>query len=105
MKYNIDLQEIADKFNLEIEDIEMILEVFLESANENLENIKNASEKSDMKSLSHFAHSIKGSALNLDLKEIAQLANEIELKSKNNEEYDYKSKYEKLKKLIDNLTN
>jgi HPt (histidine-containing phosphotransfer) domain-containing protein len=103
MKYNVNLKEIADELGFEIEDVEMIMEIFLESAKENLINIKNAIEKDDRKNLAEFAHAIKGSALNLRLNEIAKLAKEIEIKAKNNEEADYKNKYEKLKELINNI--
>jgi HPt (histidine-containing phosphotransfer) domain-containing protein len=53
--------------------------------------------------LSIAAHSLKGSSSTIQLKDISELAKEIELSAKNNEEIDYKKKYEELQKLISDL--
>ena len=40
MNYTINLQEIADELEFDLEDVEMILDVFMEDSTVNLQNIK-----------------------------------------------------------------
>jgi HPt (histidine-containing phosphotransfer) domain-containing protein len=103
MKYTIDLQKLADELDFDLEDVEMLLGVFLDSAESTLKKMREAIEKNDKEGLFHLAHSIKGSALNLRLTDISELAKEIEMRARNDEEYDYQSKYETLQKLIDGI--
>lgn len=105
MKYNIDLQKLADTFGFELDEVEMIIETFLQTSKKNLNDIKEAIENNDKETLSHAAHSLKGSSSTLQLTDISELAKEIELSAKNNEILDYQSKYNKLKELINTLKN
>jgi HPt (histidine-containing phosphotransfer) domain-containing protein len=103
MKYNIDLNKLADKFDFEIDEVEMIVETFLKTSKKNLDDIQKAIENDDKKKLSQAAHSLKGSSSTLQLTEIAELAKEIELNAKNNENIDYQNQYKQLKELINNI--
>jgi HPt (histidine-containing phosphotransfer) domain-containing protein len=103
MGYVLDLQKLADEMDFDLEDVEMLLEVFLEGVEISLKNMQEAIDKDNKKELFHLAHSIKGSALNLRLRDISEFAKEIEMRARNNEECDYQNKYEKLKKLIDDI--
>lgn len=103
MNYTIDLQEIADKLDFDLEDIEMLIEVFLEDARESLDVLENAVKTNDIEEIFKSAHSIKGSAANLTLNEISELAREIELNAKENNTYNYEESYKKLKFLTEAL--
>ncbi|MCX6076555.1 MAG: Hpt domain-containing protein [Campylobacterales bacterium] len=103
MKYNIDVQKIADELEFDLEDIEMLLEVFLESAKDSLSALKEAIDKDDLERIFKFAHAIKGSAANLTLMKISNLANEIEQDARERKAVDYVQKFENLKKSIENI--
>ncbi len=103
MKYTIDLEKIAKELDFDLEDVEMLLEVFLEGAKENLQVLKTAIDNADMETTFKTAHSIKGSAANLTLNEISEIAKDIELNARKENAIDYKDRYEKLFLLIDNI--
>ncbi|MFA6138142.1 MAG: Hpt domain-containing protein [Sulfurimonas sp.] len=103
MKYSIDLQKIADELEFDLEDVEMLLEVFLESTKDSLSALKEAIDKDDFERTFRSAHAIKGSASNLTLMEISNLAKEIEYNSREKKAIDYVQKFENLKKSIENI--
>jgi HPt (histidine-containing phosphotransfer) domain-containing protein len=103
MNYNLDIQKIADSLEFDLEDVQMLIEVFLESTNEILIRLKTAIENEDFESIHQEAHSIKGSAANLTLNDIAELAKEIELSARNSVSINYQEKYQKLEQLITNI--
>ena len=103
MNYNIDLQKIADELEFDLEDIEMLLEVFLESAKDSLSALKEAIDKDDLELIFRSAHAIKGSAANLTLTEISNLAKEIEYSAREKKAVNYVQKFENLKKSIENI--
>jgi HPt (histidine-containing phosphotransfer) domain-containing protein len=103
MKYNVNLQKLADTFGFELDEVEMVIETFLQTSKKNLNDIKEAIENNDKEKLSQAAHSLKGSSSTLQLTEIAELAKEIEFSAKNNENIDYQNQYEQLKELINNI--
>jgi HPt (histidine-containing phosphotransfer) domain-containing protein len=81
----------------------MVITMFFETSAKNLEDMQEAIENNDKEKLSQAAHSLKGSSSTLQLTEIAELAKEIELSAKNNENIDYQNQYEQLKELINNI--
>ncbi len=103
MNYNIDLQKIADELEFDLEDIEMLLEVFLESTKDSLSALKEAIDKDDLELIFRSAHAIKGSAANLTLTEISNLAKEIEYSAREKKAVNYVQKFENLKKSIENI--
>lgn len=103
MGYNLDLQQIADELEFDLEDVEMLLEVFLEGAFESLDALKNALDQNDLDGVFRAAHSIKGSAANLTLNDISELAKEIELNAREGASFNYKQKYEELEQLIKSI--
>lgn len=100
MDYNVDLQKIADELDFDLEDIEMIFGVFLEGSKKSLCELKKAIELKNMEDIFHLAHSIKGSAANLTLMEISNIAKEIEFAADSKENIDYKSKFEALRNMV-----
>ena len=100
MRYKIDLQKIADELDFDLEDIEMLMGVFLEGVMENMSELKNGIDTNDLESVSNAAHAIKGSAANLTLIDIANISKEIESAAKTLKEFDYLGKYKELDLLI-----
>ncbi len=103
MNYNINLQKIADELDFDLEDIEMLIEVFLKSADETLVSMQIAIKENNLEQIFKSAHSIKGSAANLTLHKISDLAKEIEHEAREKNSLDYLSKYNELKVLINNI--
>lgn len=100
---NTELQKIADKLEFDLEDVEMLVEVFIESAEESLKVLKNAIDSSDYNNIFQSAHAIKGSAGNLTLHEIEDLAKTIEHEARESNEIDYKTAHNQLNLLVQNL--
>ena len=103
MNEKIDLQKIADKLGFELEDIEMLVGVFISSAYDFLNDLKKAIDSHNYKIMYNAAHSIKGSAANLTLDLIANRAKKIEIDAKLLNDVDYLSAYKLLKSSIDRL--
>ena len=103
MNNKIDLQTIADELDFDLEDVEMLVEVFLSEAKKNLVNLKKAIDTNNLEDIFRYAHSIKGSASNLTLQEISNIAKEMEDNARKNATFDYKTACEILKQLIDNI--
>lgn len=101
--YNIDIQKIADELDFDLEDVEMLLEVFLESANNSLVKLEEAIKINDIEGIIHTSHSIKGSAANLTLINISEIAKEIEYSARETLNIDYQEKYKILEKFIKSI--
>ena len=72
------LQKIADELEFDLEDVQMLMAVFIESAKESLLALRVGIDNSDYDMIFQSAHTIKGSAANLTLFEISNLAKSIE---------------------------
>lgn len=103
MNNKIDLQTIADELDFDLEDVQMLVEVFLSEAKKNLDNLKKAVDTNNLEDIFRYAHSIKGSASNLTLQEISNTAKEMEDSARKNTLFDYKTTFETLKQFIDNI--
>jgi len=100
----LDLQKIADELEFDLEDVEMLLEVFLEGVQENLVELKNGIDSNDYEAIFRAGHAIKGSSANLTLNNISNLAKEIESNARAGQSINYEEYYDKLKLLIDSIT-
>ena len=103
MAYNVDLQKIADGLEFDVEDVEMLIEVFLQSAEESLQSLREAIDSSNLEQIFKSAHAIKGSAANLTLTDISVLAKEIELEARAGNKIDYIERFILLKSMIDKI--
>ena len=99
----IDFKKIADELDFEIADVMMLIDMYLESAQDSIENIKIAIESNDLETIKNEAHAIKGSSANLKLDDIKVLAKEIELSATENQDIDYQSVISKLYEKIELL--
>lgn len=104
MNYNIDLEQIANKLDFELEDVKMLMEVFLETTDELMDELQKAIYENDLKKIYTLSHTIKGSSSNLTLVNISSLAAEIEQKSRAKKDINYRDKFEDLKRLIVNIS-
>ena len=104
----IDMDQLAQKMDMEKEDAALLLEMFMQSANENMHRLYQAIQSGDFDTIRNEAHSIKGSAANLTLEEIYEVAKEIESAASFKKEVDYRTLYnrlgEKLYELIEEKT-
>ena len=100
----IDLNSIASQLGFELEDIQMLVEMFIDSSKQSLQEMESALTNNDLKQLSAHAHSIKGSAANLTLEEISDIALSIEESANNQSDFNYKEAVSKLKNLIEDLS-
>lgn len=103
MGYSIDVESIARELDFDVEDVEMLLEAFLESCAELLPQLDKAIQSNDLEEIFKAGHSIKGIASNLLLSDISQIAKEMEGAARDGENIDYKSRYDTLKSLIDSI--
>jgi len=104
MKFTVDIEKIANSLDFDLEDVQMLMEVFLEGAQENMQELKIAIYAKSMDGIRRAAHAIKGSAANLTLMNIADIAKDIEENAKRLNSHNYIEKYEELKVLIDDIS-
>ncbi len=92
----VDMKELAQKMEIETEDAQMLMDMFIQSANENMHNLYRAIQSRDFETIRTEAHSIKGSAANLMLDEVYNTAKAIEDAATFRKEIDYKALYNRL---------
>jgi len=90
MQDSLDIQKIADELDFDLSDVEMLLDVFIETAEESLEVLNTAIITLNYDEIYNVSHSIKGSAANLKLAKISDLAKKLELAAASKEEIEYK---------------
>ena len=74
----MDTKELAKNIGLEEHEYLELLELFLETMESNLEKLKSGVDANDTQQVIEVAHNIKGSAANLGLQEISELAKGVE---------------------------
>jgi HPt (histidine-containing phosphotransfer) domain-containing protein len=74
----MELEKLAEKLGLDVEDIRELLELYVETATSDLAELKGAIEAKDAQLAHAKAHSIKGASGNLGLDEMYELAKEID---------------------------
>lgn len=99
----MDIKKLAQELDFEIEDVSMLLEVFLESAKENVTKLKNAAKTNDYMVMRDTAHALKGSASNLLFNEIVAHALQIELSANNQKEIDYLMHIDEIERCLTQL--
>ncbi len=94
------LQEIADKLGFDLEDVEMLMDMFISDSISSIEDIQTHIIEDDKQELKNIAHGIKGSAANLMLCDIASMAKEIEQFASSDSDIDYEELFTKLRDKI-----
>jgi len=80
----MELEKIAEKLGLDVEDIQELLELYVETTTTDLNDLKGAIEANNMELAHAKAHSIKGASGNLGLDEMFELAKEIDDRAREN---------------------
>jgi HPt (histidine-containing phosphotransfer) domain-containing protein len=81
----MDLRVLADEIGLSLDEYLEVVDIFIESSGEQLAKLRSAFGKNDAREVFAQSHSIKGAAVNLGLKEIAEIAEKIESSSRKGE--------------------
>ena len=74
----INLEALAEDLGFDIEDVSTLVELFIESAQVSLANIEDALDGGHFDIIKNEAHAIKGSAANLLLSDIQDMARSLE---------------------------
>jgi len=93
----------AKSLKLNKEVVKKLVDVYFDSVKDDLKSLKEAIEKNSFEDIHKISHKISGSSINLKMKDIASLAQEIEKNAINKINIDYKEKFEKLKNLIEEI--
>lgn len=96
----LDLDFLSSKTGYDKEDIEMMLEIFVDKVDAQLATIAEAVSKKDHKAIFMSSHAIRGSLVNIGFDEIAEIAKRLELGAKAFEDIDYEEIFLKLKLMI-----
>ncbi len=75
-------EELAANLGLEPEEFTELVELFVETADDDLSKLNAALEANDVKQASDAAHSLKGSSGNLGFMEISEVARVVEEKAR-----------------------
>lgn len=99
------VQNIADELEFDIADVEMLINVFVQTAEETLTSLHQAIISNDFENIYIFSHSIKGSAANLMLDKVVELAKKIEIASISKIVINYNELYIELANEIEKIKN
>lgn len=97
---SLDLDAISKKRRLPKKLFIKLINSFLESVGEDMQNLKKAIENKNFDDIYIYSHKIKGVALNLGLEEISSVSKKIEDLSHQKQEIDYDSLFVKLENEI-----
>ncbi len=100
----VDIKEIAAILGMAEKHIPMLIGAFLEESESILQNLKDAISEKNFPNITLHAHNIKGSAANLRLTDISELALGLERAAKAGDgSYDYEGESSKLVILIKDI--
>jgi HPt (histidine-containing phosphotransfer) domain-containing protein len=99
----MNIEQIAESLEFEVEDVMMLIDMFIENSKESLDLGKQAIQTNGYEEIKDAAHAIKGSAANLMMDDISVLAQEIEQNASKKEDIDYKTLFEHLELKISAL--
>ena len=99
----MEINKLAENLGLEQDEFNEIFEIYIESTNNDLEELIAAINSGDAEKAHEKTHSIKGASGNLGMDELFELAKEIDDQARNNSlsglynlVQDFKKKYEDL---------
>ena len=99
----MDRDKLAAQLGFKRSDIDMLMGIFMKNVMTLLEKMNGMIQENNLQGIIDTAHAIKGSAGNLKLDEIANLAKEIEIMAITKSNESYEIPYNKLKKIIELL--
>ncbi len=99
----INLEKVAQQLGFELQEVQMLLEMFQETATQSMQTLESAIEAKDFEIIKQEAHSIKGSAANLMLDDIFNISKELEDSAKDRLDINYKRIYSMLETHLESL--
>ena len=96
----VNRDQIAAQLGFQRSDVDMLLAIFRKNATTSLEEMQAMIIQKDIKGIINSAHAIKGSAGNLKLNDIYQLAMRIEVAAIDSEDINYQIHHDKLYRLL-----
>ncbi|MBW1730093.1 MAG: Hpt domain-containing protein [Deltaproteobacteria bacterium] len=99
----MNLEELSANLGLDKEDYLELIELLIESGNQDLANLRQALAQNDPETAAKAAHSLKGAAANLGLTELSELAKEAELQAKQGTLQGMEEKIQALKGRLDQV--
>jgi len=100
----INIENLAKALDFDIEDVEILVELFVESAQVSLANIEEAIEGNKIEVIAAEAHAIKGSAANLLLTDIQNMARDMENAAKENRKINYLTLFSQIEEQIEKIS-
>ncbi len=100
---SLDLDALAEKMGYDKEDIEMMLGMFVNKVDDQLNTIEKAIKEQDYNMIYATSHAIRGSAANIGLDEIREIVNTLESAAKNQQEIAYEQHFNELRGLVEIL--
>lgn len=102
---NLNHEEMAASIGLKAKHVPMLIASFMEESVSIMEELKNSISAKDYDKIKSDAHAIKGSAGNLRLNEVYEMAKEMEFAAADsNEEFNYDSYLEAIQTALDTIS-
>jgi HPt (histidine-containing phosphotransfer) domain-containing protein len=99
----INIQKLAEQLEFDVEDVHELLEMFIDSAIDSIEDIKQSFANQDITGIRNGAHAIKGSAGNLLLNEVYLVAQRLEKSATEGRTMNLLGEYRELAHLIEQM--
>ncbi|NPA55581.1 MAG: response regulator [Epsilonproteobacteria bacterium] len=98
-----DKEQIARKLGVPSALFDKILNKFLETIDEYMDELKNSIEKNDLEQIYQHAHKIKGSVMTFHIDEVVEILKNMEQDARDKKERDYMSDYKKVQAELENF--
>jgi len=99
----LDIEELAKRLEFDIEDVTVLVELFIQNTEASLADIEDAIEINDTEAIEQAAHAIKGSAGNMMLVDVQNMAGALENAARENRKIYYLSLFSQLEERIETL--
>jgi signal transduction histidine kinase/DNA-binding response OmpR family regulator len=100
----LDAKHLTKELMLSMEELTMLLELFVNKMHETLPLLQEAIEEKDFGQIAKKAHNIKGSSGNFRIEFLQKIASEMEtMANKKDLNYDYEGSFQKIKEAIESI--
>lgn len=81
----MDLKALGERLGLDEDEFLEIVEIFIDTADEDIQKLEAANSEKNCEAVSEAAHSLKGSAGNLGFEELSEISSQVEKGARNND--------------------
>jgi len=99
----MNFKELAENLGLEKDELQEIVELFLETSDTDLHKLRSAIDQGDTQQVFEAAHSIKGASGNLGFMAISEVAKEVEMKAREKNLYGANEAVVNIKEELDRI--